>query len=117
MTTYPLRLEGIVLAYTDGGTPVYRTFKSMEVLEHFVGRFFLNNHRSDSHWVDAIVENGMTVIDDSVRIEHDDEDANFSAEPKNNDEHLTTPEENKELQGSGEVADGNPGTGEFLRCT
>lgn len=108
--SYPLKLEGIILSYTDGGSPVYRTFPRMDDLLRFVGRFTLNNHRSDSHWIDSVVEGSMLVTDDSVRIEHD-EDTYTGAEPEDYPEHNRTDEGNQELDGTEEMAGSSERTG------
>lgn len=73
MTTYPLQLNGIILSYTSSCTPTFRVFNSMEALERFVGRFTMNNHKSDDHWIDAVINGSVTVVDEAIRIEQDEE--------------------------------------------
>lgn len=72
MTTYPLRLKGLVLSYVEGSDPRYRVFKSRKALELFVGKKRIEHGRSDEHWIDSIIEGSVLVVDDGIKIEYDE---------------------------------------------
>lgn len=76
----PITLEGHILIYTDSNNPSMRSFSTREALVKWVGEWHLRNGRSDDHWVDAVMEGKVTIIDESVKLYSEDQNESERSE-------------------------------------
>lgn len=100
-----MKLKGYVLVYTDGGNPSFREFSTREALEQWVGRWHLKVGRSDSDWIDAVVNGEVEILDESLKVYH--EDADTRAEPQDADEPGAAAPGNEELDDPAAMAVGS----------
>lgn len=78
---YPKELKGFILIYTDGGSPSIRVFETKAAMNSWVGEWYLQLGKSDSHWVDGYVEGKFTLIDESIHVT-DEEPKDESPRPE-----------------------------------